>query len=116
MGEDTVPVINRVAVVVEPKEPYLAWARALGGDDPTIDGMSRDQLTSVYLMEEHADPKRPLRRHWDWIFAESLNSWCRDPITWPQDRTYGMFREWLDVRVVDMVFDLADGPVTHDEM
>jgi hypothetical protein len=83
---DTVPTINRVAVVVEPKEPYLAWARSLDGDDPTIDTMSREHLTSVYLIEEDADPEEPLRRHWDWIFAENLHSWHRDPSLWPEPR------------------------------
>ena len=47
---DTVPIINRVAIVVEPKEPYLAWARSLDGEDPTIEHMSREDLTSVYLI------------------------------------------------------------------
>ena len=113
---DTVPTINRVAVVVEPKVSYLAWARALDGDEPTIDVMSRESLTSVYLIEEHADSDDSLEPHWDWIFVENLHSWCRDPRSWPQDRTYAMFKEWFDVRIVDTVFDLADGPVTHEDL
>jgi hypothetical protein len=112
---ETVPTINRIAVVVEPKEPYRVWARDLDGNDPTIDGMSREHLTSVYLIEEDPDSEEPLRRHWDWIFAENLHSWCRDSSSWPQGRTYTLFKEWFDVRVVDMVFDLDDAPLRHDE-
>lgn len=112
---ETVPTINCIAVVVEPKEPYRAWARDLDGEDSTIDGMSREHLTSVYLIEEDPNSEEPLRRHWDWIFAENLHSWCRDSSSWPQDRTYTLFEAWFDVRVVDMVFDLADGPLRRDE-
>lgn len=114
---DTVPTINRTAVVTEPKEPYLAWARVLDGEDPTIDTMSREDLTSAYLIEEDAESKEEtLSRHWDWIFAENLNSWHRDPSLWPQDRTYSMFMEWFDVRIVGIVYDLADGPLTHEDI
>ena len=114
---ESVPTINRVAVVLEPKEPYLDWARNLDGDDPTIDTMSRENLTTVYLIEDDAESEEePLRRHWDWIFAENLHSWHTDPRLWPQNRTYAMFKEWFDVRIVDIVYDLAEGRVTCEDV
>ena len=111
---DDVPVINRVAAVVDPKEPYLAWARALDDDEPTIDSLSREQLTSVYLIEELDDDEtgeRALRRHWPWIFEEKLMAWCRASKDWPRKRTYKMFRQWLDVRLIDLLYDLSDDPL-----
>ena len=112
---DSVPIINRSATIVEPKEPYLAWARGLDDDDPGIDAMSREKLTSVYLIEETMDAERVLRRHWDWIFEEKLFSWHRDRQAWPPKRTYKVFRDWFDVRLVDLVFDLADAPIVHED-
>ena len=111
---ESVPFINRIATIVEPKEPYLNWARSLD-DDGLIDKMSREDLTSVYLIEQKEHVDRALRRHWDWIFEEKLHSWHRDRHAWPKTRTYQIFREWFEVRLVDLVFDLVDAPIFHDE-
>ena len=115
---DSVPVINRTATIIEPKEAYLEWARKLDDDEPIIDTMSRQQLTSVYLVEETMDPtdiKRSLRRHWDWIFEEKLHAWHRDPRAWPQRRTFKLFQKWFDIRLIDLVYDMADGPLSQEE-
>lgn len=113
---EIVPTINRAAVVVEPREPYLAWARALDGENPTIDTLSREARTSVYLIDEDDDAERSLRRHWEWIFEEQLHSWHRDPRDWPRKRTYKLFRQWFDVRLVGLVFDLGDGPLLQEDL
>ena len=114
MGE-SVPTVNRVATVVEPREPYLAWARGLDDDEPTIDSLSHEVLTSVYLIAFEEHPERSLRRNWDWMFEHKLHAWCRDATTWPPKRTYRMFREWYDVRLVDLIFDLADEPLLQED-
>jgi len=93
---DEVPIINRVAVVVEPTEPYFTWARSLDDDEPTIDSLSREQLTSVYLIDEldgDETGERVLRRYWPWIFEEKLMSWHRVSKDWPRKRTYKVFRQ-----------------------
>ena len=79
----------------------------MDGDDPSIDGMSHEDLTSVYLVAQEEDAERVLRRQWDWIFEEKLYSWHRDRHAWPRKRTYKVFREWFDVRLVHLVFDLG---------
>ena len=74
---DQPSVINRIAAVVTPREPYLAWARRLDDDDgPDIDEVPSEELTSVYLIEEAEDAEHSLRRHWESIFDEILSSWC----------------------------------------
>ena len=111
---ESVPTINRMATIVEPKEPYLNWARSVD-DDGLIDKMSRAGLTSVYLIEEEEPADRALRRHWDWIFEEKLHSWSRNRGEWPKKRTYKIFREWFDVRLVELILDPVDAPIFHDE-
>ena len=74
--------------------------------------MSSDELTSVYLIEES---ERALRSSWEWIFEEMLSSWCEDERLWPDKRTFSMFQKWFDTRVIDLVFDLADSPLAHDD-
>jgi hypothetical protein len=109
------PIINRTAVIVEVKEPYMQWADALDDGGPRARDHPRRNLVSVYLIEEEEDPEDALKRHWDWIFEEKLVSWHRVPEDWPQQRTNKMFHEWFDVRLVELVFDLADAPMIHEE-
>ena len=107
--------INRIAVVVEPKGPYYAWARQLDEDGPSIDDKAPKDRCSVYLIEwaEAAEPI--LRRHFGRIFEEKLNAWHRVADDWPQKRTYKMFRDWFHIRLVDLVLDLEDDPIVQDE-
>ncbi|HCS52864.1 hypothetical protein [Rubinisphaera sp.] len=72
-------------------------------------------MTSVYLIEYDDEVERPLKRHWKWMFERKLNSWWREPKQWPRKRSYSMFREWFVVRIVDLVLDLVDGSLYHDD-
>lgn len=116
--EKEVPTVNRVAVVVQPMAPYHAWARRLDGESGAqMAAMSHDQLTSVYLIDELPRDElgeRALRRHWAWIFEEQLMSWHRQAEDWPRRRSYKMFREWFDLRLVPLVFDLCEAPLVRD--
>jgi len=108
--------VNRIAAIVTPREPYLSWARNLDeAEGPQIDDMPVEVLTSVYLLEEVEDADCVLRRHWALIFDEILSSWCDDQKLWPRKRTFEMFQEWFETRIVDLVFDLADKPLVHDD-
>ena len=113
---DEVSVINRAAAVVTPREPYLAWARCLDDEDGSqVDELLPEELTSVYLIEEAEEIEHSLRRHWETIFDEILSSWCADQKLWPHRRTFAMFQEWFDTRLIDLVFDLADIPLIHED-
>ena len=98
--------INRAAVVVRPKAPFFEWARSVEGGLPE----STDPWTSVYLVAagENEEPSQVMRRCFASIFEEQLDDW-------PWLRTMVMFREWLKVTLIDLVFDLADGAIEIDE-
>jgi hypothetical protein len=118
--------VNRIAIAVNMREPYLAWARAVAGDDTVIESFTTaylvDELavlvpsvmtpactcveTTAYLVDEPAvlEPDRLIRQHYATILEEQLNSWSRDESSWPASRTVTLFREWFDARVADMVW------------
>lgn len=107
--------VDRVAMIVRPKEPYFAWARSLeGGSD--IDEMPSNDFGTVYLVEvsDAYQPERVLRGHFSMIFKEQLESWHRDEATWPSRRTFWMFREWFDVQLIGLVFDLGKQPLIRE--
>jgi len=105
--------INRAAIVVRPKAPFFEWARSLEGGLPE----TTEPWTSVYLVAagEKEEPSRVLRRCFALIFEEQLEAWHRDINDWPTPRTLASFGEWFEVTVVDLVFDLSEGSIEHDE-
>jgi hypothetical protein len=108
-------LVNRMAIVVRPKEPYCAWARSLDAEAPT-GCMAVGAFCNVYLVDEGdiQHPEKVLRRHYADIFVEMLASWYRDESTWPARRTLTLFQEWFEAEVVEMVFDLSQRPLELD--
>ena len=105
--------INRLAFVVTPKQPFLDWVNAL---DPNFSHKisANDCPGGVYLIAETETDQEAdddLALNFDLIFETELESWWTDEALWPQNRTYPMFREWFDIRRIDMVWDLEDKPI-----
>jgi hypothetical protein len=100
--------INRSAVLVRPRQPYLDWADALA------DGLDypRDMERTVYLLPDFIDAthaQEVLRHYYDLIFEEELEAWMTDPALWPEDRGYETFLEWFEVEQGSVVMDLVAG-------
>jgi hypothetical protein len=108
--------INRSLVVVKPKEPFLEWLRSL--PDPheaTAEDLLHDN--TVFLVPEILDPKseaRTLKRCFKAIFEEQLNGWWTDEAVWPRRRDLRTFKEWFDVEVHTLVYDLGDGSIRDE--
>jgi len=108
-------MINRSAVVVKPKQPYIDWASGL--DDSGI-VPNPDTEQSVYLIppfddDEHA--KRILRKLYPVIFESELEAWHLLEAAWPQNRTYALFLKWFEVSFHSMVDDLGSGRILDDD-
>jgi len=111
----TMEFVNRTALVVRPKRPYIDWADSFDDGGPKYDPDLHQ--AKGFLVDEVADTrdiKKVLRRCWHAIFEEELNSWIRDPDAWPHRRTLKVFLEWFEVEVCDVVFDLGKEPINCD--
>ncbi len=111
----TMEFVNRTALVVRPKQPYIDWANSFDDGGPKYDPDLHQ--AKVFLIDEAADTrdiKKVVRRLWPAIFEEELNSWMRDPDVWPQRRTLKVFVEWFEVEVCELVFDLGKKPIDYD--
>ncbi len=106
--------INRVAIVIRPKQAFFEWAKTLEGEP-----LGNPQVwCSVYLVEasEDEEPLRTLQRQFKSIFEEQLESWHRIEADWPSPRPFALFEAWFDAEVADMVFDLSNGVIEYDEL
>ena len=113
--------LNRAAIVVRPKPPFLEWLHAV---DPTSASLTLTNLApepTIYLVVR---VRRPRRRR-----GAGLQAGCARPslrisstaggAIGPHGRRYGrcpFFRRWFDCQFHSMVLDLADGPLIQEEI
>lgn len=106
--------INRTALLVKAREPFMAWLKR------TDDRISPDEEmleSTIYLMEAKETPKEIeawIKNNFDRIFIKELEDWDIDESFWPQNMTFTLFREWFDVSFHSMIYDLEDYPVEKD--
>ena len=108
--------INRAAIVVRPRQPYLDWAASLDDEAPAhVKGM--EARVSIYLVAEDPAEKSetaPLENYCQEIFEAELAAWSQDEDQWPQSRTLAMLQEWFEVTGESVVSDLESGPIKHE--
>lgn len=111
-------LINRGVVVIKPKEPFLEWVnREVDLSSPvTMKDLQKDctvmLVPDLYSLEDMLDYLSPLR---PLLFEGELESWSRDPATWPGDRTAEAFEAWFELEAHSGVWDAVDGPVVKGE-
>jgi hypothetical protein len=109
--------LNRSAIVVRPKSPFLDWLHAA---DPTSVTLARPDLAreaTIYLIPEcgDADEERAaLQTVFPAIFEGQLNGWCRDRTMWPTPRSFGAFTSWFDCQFHSTLPDLSDEPLIEE--
>ena len=101
--------INRAALIVRPKQPYVDWANSVDDEGPqaVLQGLRTDP--STYLVESidlTEDCDLLVGDTWEWIFREQLGGWMRDPGLWPEGMTREMFLEWFDCELSTMIWDM----------
>lgn len=106
--------IDRNAILVRPKQPYIDWANNVFNDDHKFTGKDDCNIYLIHGMGSNEAVENWVRTHFDGLFVNELNDWYTDEERWPQDRTYAMFAAWFAVEVHSMVLDLEEGPVTKE--
>jgi len=111
-------MINRCALLLRPRQPFLDWINAGEMADKTVYTLTEIQEDpQVYLIPECFYVKEA----WDWVykefdffFEEELEGWNIDDKTWPKDRTLEMFKAWFDIEILTGVTDAVDEPIEED--
>lgn len=108
--------LNRHLVVLRPRRPFIDWVRDHDPGDPLPDDEVA-QAREAFLMP----PFDLLEDSWAWIeenatllFEMALDGWYTDPEMWPRRRDFDGLREWFDVEVIDVLWDMVDAPLSSD--
>ncbi|OMH25593.1 hypothetical protein [Motiliproteus sp. MSK22-1] len=116
-------LINRTAVSVLPKQPYVDWVNQL---DSSLTGLDRpmtllDQLKEgrIYLLAERERVEEVqvlLEDGWMNIFKNELGAWDEFEDDWPKPLTRELFDCWFEVAAQVLVFDLHSEPLMVAEL
>ena len=107
-------MINRAAVLVSPKSPYIEWARGVDDSDVTPDPKGE---RTVYLVPEYGTPDEAwaiIEEGFDEIFTRELEGWHTDESAWPQERSFSMFKEWFEIEFNSMIENLCGYELIDD--
>ena len=112
--------LNRSAIVVRPKSPFLDWLHTV---DPTSASLTLVNLTrepTIYLVAEcddTVDKQVCVQVVCSTIFEDQLDGWWRDRATWPTPQSLAVFRRWFDCQFHSMLLDLVeDKPLIEEKL
>ena len=109
--------LNRSAIVVTPRQPFLEWLHAVDPTSRHITLQELDRDPAVYLIPEcdtDEDVGHVLGELCEEIFVEQLTGWYTDAASWPTDRSFDVFCRWFDYRHHSMLIDLCDEPLLRE--
>lgn len=110
----SLPYLNRAAIILEPTEAYLAWAKNYPVPVPDLTLADIRSEASVYLIpEQDAAPDAWLKENYLTIFEEELEAWCTEERFWPKNRSYQAFRRYFDIRFGSIVQDACPGRIVR---
>jgi hypothetical protein len=111
--------INRSAIVVHPKQPFLDWLCSV---DPTSCELTVEILrdgASIYLIP-HCENEEEAREFpglkCGEIFEEQLDAWWREPSSWPACRDLEVFDAWFDWSLHSMIIDLSGARLRRERL
>ena len=111
--------INRTAVIIKPKQPFVDWINSMPEDSSnyTFEQVNRENLT--FLIPEYdspADSKKYIKKNYEMIFNFELWGWITTEELWPKNRNWKMFNNWFDIEINSEVFDLVEGEVEKEDL
>lgn len=100
-------LLNRSAITVSYKKPFINWSNKLTPDmllDENMLGESKTYLTNEII----DDAEKLIKKYYKQIFEMELEGMWTDENDWPQKRTFKLFNEWFNYEVSDFVIDLSN--------
>ena len=108
--------INRTAITILPKKPYVDWANSFGDRGPKME-LENNQATTLLIPEEYDEfnYEEFLKNNWKMLFEEELAAWMDDPELWPKNRDYATFKKWFKVIPSDIIYLFGKGPIKIED-
>jgi hypothetical protein len=107
-------LIDRTAVIIKAKKPFLEWINCTDGPKSTLEAINEEN--NIYLVGEYdtsEELEEIMQELYGEIFAMELHSFCTDQSEWPKI-DYKLFQAWFEIKAHSMVFDLYDDKIEKE--
>jgi hypothetical protein len=109
-----IPVLNRAALIVRYKQPFVDWINATEPDSrQRLKLADANDNNSAYLIEVDDEDDLP-----EWLQVNSvalmeaeLSGWYPEESLWPKERSLALFNKWCAVELHTLVFDTGETPL-----
>lgn len=113
-------MINRAAVLVRLKKPFINWINTVDPYDTrssvTLEEANEDR--TVYLIDdaeaEHVEEWIDL--NFMQLFECELEDWYQDETLWPQNIDKNLFDAWCEIECHTVVVDTVGGEISESEL
>jgi hypothetical protein len=114
-------VLNRTAVSVSGRQPFIDWTRRHDADaDSGMLTVARAKPfgTAILLpeFELEEDVQEWIEENAEWLFEFQLAAWTEEQSTWPRTRDLKTFREWFRVDIHSIVVDEGEDDLEAEEL
>ncbi|MFC1610388.1 hypothetical protein ACFL6C_05475 [Myxococcota bacterium] len=107
--------LNRSALIVRPKTPFIDWLHALPDEsnrELTLDDLRREN--TVYLLDEVDTVEQAIEQITPFVedvFSEELAGWWTVESDWPKPLSIKSFLEWFDLELNTVLADVGTEPL-----
>ena len=112
-------MLNRGAVIVRFKEPFLRWINEADpdpGDPVSLEDANHDSTVYLVHAEEPAEFDSWLRLNAKTFFEQLLEDWYTDPDLWPKKRDLKTLKEWCTIEFHSLVLDTGGPPLEYEDL
>ena len=108
-------MLNRAALIVRPKQPYLNWAAGLDDSGLVPDVAGEKTVYLIPEFETDEEGQQILRQVYAEVFERELFGWHTDESAWPEKRDFQTFLKWFSVEFHAVVEDVVSDALIDDE-
>jgi len=109
--------VNRSAVVVIPRQPFLDWLHRVGSSSGTLTVTDLGDDPSIYLLPEcEVEHELEASKKYAGNLRGPAYGWYRAQDRWPEDRSLETVQLWFDYRLHSVLFDLAEEPLVAEDL
>ena len=113
-------MVNRGAVILKLKEPFIKWANEVDPYDENlvIKIENANEECNVYLVSEDdaENFEQWITLNYSQLFESELEDWYTDEALWPKVRSRKLFDKWFSVECHSVIIDTVGGQIFDDEM
>jgi hypothetical protein len=113
-------MVNRAAVLLKCKEPFIRWVNESDPYDNnpglTLKNVNEDRTVYLIRDDDAENLDKWISLNFKVLFESELEGWYTDESLWPSKISKKVFNEWFEVECHTVLVDTVGDIITDDEI